>query len=79
MRLHQRIDGRYHGLWYEHQLKAERAGYVDQGRCARSTTSGFYLTITGTRYTRHVGNLLLRQSLDFSRGLQQLPNFQQGI
>ncbi len=55
MRPQQRIDGRNQGLWYEHQLKAERAGDIDEGRRARSTTSSFYLTITGTRYTRHVG------------------------
>jgi hypothetical protein len=79
LRPQQRADGRNHGLRYKHQFKPESAADVDQGRRARSTASGFYLTIAGARYTRHVGNLLLRQLPAFTRSFQQLPDFQQGI
>jgi hypothetical protein len=79
MRPQQRIDRRNHRLRYKHQLKSESTGDVDQGRRARSTASGFYLAIAGTRYARHVGNLLLRQLPAFTRSLQQPPDFQQGI
>jgi hypothetical protein len=79
MRPQQRIDGRDHRLRYKHQFKPESAGDIDQRRRARSTASGLYLTIAGTRYTRHVGNLLLGQLQAFTRSLQQLPDFQQGF
>lgn len=79
LRSEQRIDSRNHGLWYKHQLKAERAADVDQRCRARGTASGFYLTVAGTRDTRQAGNLLLGQLLAFTRSLQQMPDLQQGL
>ncbi|MBB4320541.1 hypothetical protein GGE47_003933 [Agrobacterium tumefaciens] len=79
VRPQQSINSRNHSLRDEHQFKPERAGDVDEGRRARSTASGFYLTIAGTRYACHLGNLFLCQLPDFTGSFQQLSDFQQSI
>jgi hypothetical protein len=79
VRPQQGINSWNHRLRDEHQFKPERAGDVNEGRRARSTASGFYLTIAGTRYACHLGNLFLCQLSGFTGSFQQLPDLQQGI
>ena len=79
VRPQQGINSRNHRLRDEHQFKPKRADDVDDSRRAGSTASAFYLTIAGTRYAGHLGNLFLCQLSGFTGSFQHLPDFQQSI